>query len=302
MIDVTLLGTGGMMPLPNRWLASAMIRIGGRVILIDAGEGTQIAGRLHGYSYHDVDVILITHVHADHIGGLPGVLFSLALADRREPVLIAGPTGLLAVVRALMTIAGRLPYEVRLAELADGQHLPLGECTVSCIAGDHWVPCLGYRLDLPRAPRFVPEAAEALGLPRQLWGRLQQGENVVWKGEVIESAAVTGPPREGLAVGYVTDSRPTPAMPAFFRGVDLLICEGTFADPAQAQRASDRKHMLFREAATLAKESNAGALWLTHFSPALEQPEDWAAEATAVFSNTIVGYDGLQTTLRFPDR
>ncbi|MCS7003476.1 MAG: ribonuclease Z, partial [Dehalococcoidia bacterium] len=251
MIDVALLGTGGMMPLPNRWLASAMLRANGRVILIDCGEGAQIAGRLHGFGFREIDAILLTHFHADHILGLPGVIFMLQHSGRDEPVVIAGPVGVREVVRHLLVLTGDPGFPIATLELTGGEQFPVGDLLVSCVAGDHRGPVVAYRVDAPRPPRFRPEAAAALGVPRPLWRRLQHGEPVEVDGRIVQPTQVAGPPRPGLRVGYVTDTRVTEAMPAFFANADLLICEATFADPAQADRAIDRKHLLFREAAQL---------------------------------------------------
>ncbi|MCS6800989.1 MAG: ribonuclease Z [Chloroflexota bacterium] len=299
MLDVALLGTGGMMPLPGRWLASAMVRAEGRVVLIDCGEGTQIAARQHGFSFRDIEAILITHYHADHTGGIAGVLLSMELADRREPVLIAGPPGLRRLLEAVTVFSGRLPFEVHSLELQEGASFDVGPLRISCQLGDHWAPCFAYRLDLPRAPRFLPERARELGIPVEQWKVLQGGEAIQLGSRVIAPEDVLGPPRRGLSVAYVTDTRPTERLPTFLREVDLLICEATFADPAQADRAVERKHMLFREAGALAAAAGARRLWLTHFSPALTDPERWIDEARREFEHVTVGYDGLRTTLAF---
>jgi ribonuclease Z len=301
VIEVVLLGTGGMMPLPGRWLASAMLRSQGRAVLIDCGEGTQVAIRQYGFGFRAIETILLTHYHADHTAGLPGVLLAIAFAERTEPVTIVGPVGLSQVLQAVVTLAGPLPFPLEARELADGTAFPAGPFLGRALAGDHRVPCLAYRLDLPRAPRFLPERAQALGVPVEQWRVLQEGEPVVVGEQVVWPTAVLGPPRPGLSVGYLTDSRPTAQMPAFFADVDLLICEATFADPAQAERARQRKHLLFREAAALARASRARRLWLTHFSPALTDPASWQHEAEQEYPAVVVGTDGLQTVLRFAE-
>ena len=299
MLEVALLGTGGMMPLPGRWLASAMIRADGRVVLIDCGEGTQIAIRQHGFGFHDIDAILLTHYHADHTGGLVGVLLAMALADRETPVVVAGPPGLRRLLEAVTVFAGRLPFEVTAVELQEGATFDVGPLRVSCQLGDHWSPCLAYRLDLPRARRFLPERARELGIPVEQWRTLQAGESVQQGSRVFSPEDVLGPLRRGLSVAYVTDTRPTERLPAFLNDVDLLICEGTFADPAHAERAVERKHMLFREAGALAAAAGARRLWLTHFSPSLPDPERWVEEVRREFPAVTIGSDGLRATLTF---
>ncbi|GIW06232.1 MAG: ribonuclease Z [Dehalococcoidia bacterium] len=301
MLDVALLGTGGMMPLPNRWLASAMLRAEGRVVLIDCGEGTQIAARLHGFGFRDIDAILLSHYHADHTAGLPGVLLAMALAERHEPVVIAGPPGLRRLIAAVGVFTGRLPFEVNAVELQEGASFEAGPLRISCQLGDHTLPCFAYRVDLTRAPRFLPERARELGIPVDRWKTLQSGEPVQLGSRVVAPEDVLGPPRRGLSAAYVTDTRPTERLPAFLSDVDLLICEAMFADPAQAERAVERKHLLFREAGALAAAANARRLWLTHFSPALADPLHWIEEARREFAAVTVGYDGLRTTLAFDE-
>ncbi len=300
MIDVCLLGTGGMMPLPGRWLSSVLVRVQGRLLLLDCGEGTQISLKQVGWGFKPLDAICISHYHADHVAGLVGMLLMLANSDRTEEVSLYGPVGLAAVVEGQRRIAPCLPYPLRCAELRGGETFEAIGLRAQVLAADHGIPCLAYRFDLPRAPRFAPERAEALGLPRELWKLLQQGQTVQWGGRRVEPGEVLGEERAGLALGYVTDTRPTPAMPAFFHEVDLLICEGTYGDDSQLDRAQERKHMTFSEAARLARQAQARRLWLTHFSPSLERPRDYLEQATREFPGAVVGEDHLQTTLRFP--
>jgi ribonuclease Z len=302
MIDLLLLGTGGMLPLPDRWLSSLLVRCGGELTLFDCGEGTQIPWKRFGWGFRRVSAICISHTHADHVAGLPGLLLALANSDREEPVAIYGPVGTARVVAGLRTIAPVLPYELRVLELADGDRFPLPGGLQGCVvAGEHGLPCLAYRLDVARGRRFDPERATALGVPLPLWRPLQRGESVSWPGGRAAPDDVLGPPRRGLAVAYVTDTRPVAALQAFLAGVDLLVCEGTYGDPADLPKAVERGHMTFREAATLARDAEASALWLTHFSPALDQPDAYLPEATTNFPNTTIGYSGLTASLTFPD-
>jgi ribonuclease Z len=302
MIEAVLLGTGGMMPLPRRWLSSLLIRVEGQLTLFDCGEGTQIAWRESGWGFRRLGAICISHTHADHIAGLPGLLHAVANAGRTEPIEVFGPAGTEEVVRALRVIAPVLPYELQVMEFPGGDHFSLpGGLIGSCESGDHALPVLAYRVDLVRGRAFLPEQARALKIPTNLWSRLQAGEHVSWDGGRATADAVLGPPRRGLSIAYVTDTRPVPALPQFLERVDLLVCEGTYGSDEDFLKAERNRHMTFRETATLARDASANALWITHFSPALENPAEFAANATDVFSQATVGHDGLGVTLPFPN-
>lgn len=297
MLDLALVGTGGMLPLPNRWLSSVLIRYGSHLVLFDCGEATQVSLRQLGWGIKDIDLILISHVHGDHVLGLPGLLLTQGNSGRTEPVHIVGPPGLARVLAGLRQAAPYLPFEVRCAEFHNPDMARLDELQVSCTETQHHVPCLAYRLELPRAPRFLPDRARALGVPVQDWKRLQRGESV---GDV-QPTDVLGPPRRGLAVGLVTDTRPTPEIADLVHGVDVLICEATFGADEDQPRAVERRHMTFREAAQLAKAACARQLLLTHFSAGLTEPQMFIDNATEVFPNTIVGRDHLTLNLRFAE-
>jgi ribonuclease Z len=302
MIDLLLLGTGGMMPLPNRWLSSLLVRIGGDLVLFDCGEGTQIPWQSFGWGFRRLGTICLSHLHADHVAGLPGLLHAVANAGREEPLTVVGPPGTARVVQALREIAPALGYEVRIREIDEGVRLAMpGGAIATVLRGEHRGPCLAYRIDIARGPRFLVERAEAAGIPIQAWGRLQRGEDVTVAGRTYRSADYLGPPRKGVAVGFVTDTRPVPFLPKFLEGVDLLVCEGTYGDPADQVKAIEHKHMTFSEAATLAHEAGAGELWLTHFSPSIADPLVYRHYAEAIFPRVTVGYSGLQATVAFPD-
>lgn len=302
MIDLLLLGNGAMTPLPDRWLSSLLVRCQGELTLFDCGEGTQIAWRTFGWGFRRVGAICLSHCHADHVAGLPGILHSLANAGRTEPVAVYGPIGTELVVAGLRTIARDLPFAVSVRELGDGDACDLpGGLSGRVAAGEHRVPSLVYRVSLTRARRFDPARAESLGVPLPLWRALQRGEAVAWAEGEAAPDDVLGAPRRGLAFGFVTDTRPRSAMATLLRGVDLLVCEGTYGDPADAAKAAAWKHMTFTEAATLARDADARALWLTHFSPAMADPASFLPEATATFPNTTIGASGLTATLTFDD-
>jgi ribonuclease Z len=299
VLDVALVGTGGMMPLPNRWLSSVLIRFKSHLILFDCGEGTQISLRALGWGIKDIDLMLISHVHGDHIAGLPGLLLTQGNSGRTEPVQILGPAGLAETVSRLRVIAPYLPFDVRCRDLSPGDTFDLDGLRGSCALGDHHVPCLAYRLDLPRGREFLPERARRLGIPTEHWKRLQREEAIIFDGRTIAPDDVLGEPRRGLSTSLVTDTRPIPALCELARGADLLICEGTYGDDDDQPRAVERKHMTFREAAQLARAAEVKRLLLTHFSPALIDPATYAARAEEVFPETTIGRDHLTLSLKF---
>jgi ribonuclease Z len=301
MLDVYLLGEGGTMPLPGRWLSSLLVRYEGRLLLLDCGEGTQIPLRAAGWGLRAIDTILITHFHGDHVGGLPGLLLTLGNAERREPLTIFGPRSLGAVVAGLRVIAPHLPYDVECRELGGGERFALGPLQVACLAVEHSLPCLSYTFERPRQRRFEPERARALGLPPPLWGRLQRGESVTWEGRTVLPDAVLGAARAGVKLAFVTDTRPTAALPGFVADATLLVCEGMYGAAEDLPKALENRHMLFAEAAEIARAGGVDALWLTHFSPSLTAPADYLPVAQAIFPNTRLGSTGLTTTLSFPD-
>ncbi|MBP7320741.1 MAG: ribonuclease Z [Lachnospiraceae bacterium] len=302
MLDICLLGTSGMMPLPNRWLTSMMARHNGSSLLIDCGEGTQIAIKEKGWTFKPIDVICFTHYHADHISGLPGLLLTMGNADRLEPLLLVGPKGLTQVVDALRMIAPELPFEVVYKELQEPTEIFwVNGMKIRAFRVNHNISCYGYTIEIERAGRFMMEKAKSLGLPVQMWGRLQKGETIEFAGTIVEPNMVLGPPRKGLKVGYCTDTRPTKSMVEYMEGSDLLIIEGMYGEPEKAAKARQYKHMTFYEAAQVAKDANVGQMWLTHFSPSLVRPEQYMKDVTAIFEQSYLGKDGKTLELVFDE-
>lgn len=302
MIEAVLLGTGGMLPLPGRWLSSLLVRSAGDLTLFDCGEGTQIAWRAAGWGYRRVGAICLSHYHADHVAGLPGLLHAIANAGRTEPVAIYGPAGTTRIVAALRAIAPVLPFEAPVTDLAGGESFSLpGGLVGTCAVGQHGLPVVAYRADLHRTRRFDPERARALGVPVSAWRTLHRGDRATWNGGAAAPDDVLGPPRKGVALAYVTDTRPVPGLVSLVAGVDLLICEGTYGDNADSGKALERGHMTFAEAAGLAAAGKVGRLWITHFSPAVENPDAYLANATAVFPDVTIGRAGLAAGLAFRD-
>ena len=302
MLEVCLLGCGGMMPLPERWLTSLLLRCNGHSLLIDCGEGTQIALREQRLGFKDIDTICFTHYHADHISGLPGLMLTIGNCERTEPLLLVGPRGLERTVRRFLTVAPELPFPLEFLELEEGvQSFRRGELHITAFPVEHSMPCRGYTLELPRAGRFDPDRAREAGIPVPFWGRLQKGEIITENGQTYTPDQVLGPPRRGLKLVYSTDSRPVQEIARQAAGADLMVCEGMYGEPEKAQKAAEKRHMTFQEAAALAAQAQPERLWLTHFSPALTEPEAYLPLAREIFPATELGEDGKRITLRFKD-
>lgn len=302
MLDVCLLGCGGMMPLPYRWLTSLMVRYNGGSILIDCGEGTQIAMKEKGWSPKPIDMICFTHYHADHISGLPGLLLTMGNAERKEPLTLAGPKGLSRVVGALCTIAPELPFEVRFMELSEPEQT--FECNglrIRAFRVNHNIICYGYVIELDRAGKFKPEQAKAHQIPMKFWNRLQKGEVIEDNGNKYTPDMVLGKPRRGIKLTYTTDSRPTESIVSNAKDSDLFICEGMYGEPEKAARAKEYKHMTFYEAAKMAKQAQVKEMWLTHYSPSLVRAEEFMDRVKDIFPYAMAGRDGMTTELIFTD-
>lgn len=303
MLDICLLGTGGMMPLPYRWLTALMARYNGKSILIDCGEGTQIAMKEKGWSPKPIDVICFTHFHADHISGLPGMLLTMGNAERTEPLTIIGPKGVGHVVSALRTIAPELPFEVNCIEIeGNTQSFEFDGLRLTAFKVNHNVICYGYTLEVDRLGKFDAGKAKELGIPISFWNKLQHGETVSDNsGNTYTPEMVMGPARKGLKVTYVTDTRPTDSIVVNGQASDLFICEGMYGDDDMDEKARAHKHMTFYEAAELAKKAEVKEMWLTHYSPSLVKPEPYMNKVKKIFENSFPGKDGKSVDLLFED-
>ena len=302
MLDVCLLGSGGMMPLPYRFLTALMTRFNGSSLLIDCGEGTQVAIKEKGWSFKPIDVICFTHYHGDHISGLPGLLLTMGNADRTEPLTLIGPKGLERVVGSLRVIAPELPFPIIYKEIeGPEQTFEMNGYRLKAFRVNHNVLCYGYTLEIDRAGKFDVERAKAQDIPQRYWSRLQGGEIIETEDGVLIPDMVLGPPRKGIKLTYTTDTRPTDSIRRNAEGSDLFICEGMYGEKEKAAKAAEYKHMTFYEAAGLAQEAQVGEMWLTHYSPSLTRPEQYMNEVKKIFPAAKAGKDGMSDELMFED-
>lgn len=308
MIEVCLLGTGGMMPMPNRFLTSLMLRYNGGSILVDCGEATQIAMKKRGWSPRQIDYICFTHFHADHISGLPGMLLSMSNAERREEVTIIGPRGLTYICESLMAICPRLLFKVRFHEFSEAQEtflpdeLLMPDLTVTGFKVKHNMPCYGYRFDLARGGRFNADAAKAAGIELKYWNPLQKGKTIVTDdGRTLTPDMVLGPSRKGLRLTYTTDTRPTKSIVQNAKDADLFICEGMYGEPDKLEKAKEHMHMTMYEAAEIAVQARPKEMWLTHYSPSMVNPSQFRDAVRKIYPHTVTAKDGRTFMLRFED-
>lgn len=314
MVDIALLGCGGGVPIPERYLSSLLINYKGRKILIDCGEGTQVSMKILGWGFKSIDVICITHGHGDHIVGLPGLLATIGNSGRTEPITIIGPEGITDIVKGLRVIAPYLPYEliiienpkesVKIDTSVNFMNPSLGEfhdLIISTLELDHSSNCLGYGFYFRRKPKFEVESATINKIAKKFWNRLQKNETIIDHDRTYFPSMVMGKERVGIKLNFITDTRPNPEIAAFIKGSDLFVCEGTYGDENDIEKAIKNKHMTFNEAATLAFSGEVQELLLTHFSPSMLNPEEYKDRADSVFKNTIIGFDRLIKTISFKD-
>lgn len=308
MIEITLLGTAALLPLPERALTAALLCCGGRSILFDCGEGTQSAARKAGVSLMKTDLIALTHFHGDHIFGLPGLLQTLHCMGRTAPLYLTGPAGLQEEMAPIMKLTGRTDYPIellelppeglRLAELVQGWP---EEASLRAFPTEHRVPSRGYCFALARAGKFDPETAAALGVPVRQWGLLQKGRSVQVGENLILPEQVLGPTRRGIKVVFSGDTLACDSLIAAAKEADLLLCEATYGENEQAVLAAEYGHMTFAQAAGVAAQAGVKTLWLSHFSQRIEDPQTYLPNAAAVFANTVCGFDGMTATLQFTE-
>lgn len=304
MPDICLAGTGGMLPLKDRYLTGCFLEYNGKAILIDCGEGMQVALASSDLKISRIEMILITHNHADHVTGLPGLLLSMGNCSREEPIDIYLPESAERVVRNLISVCGRLPFDVRLHMLPDKEAVSFTAdkidpmLTIYTLPVRHSVKCLAYSMVLEKKAVFQPDKAQSLGVPVKMWRVLHSGEAVTLDdGRVIQPDEVLGDKRPPVKVTYVTDTLPIDAIVSFAKNSDLFICEGMYGDADKKQSMNEKGHMLMQDACRLAGKACVKELWLTHYSPAEKHPENFEKELKKLFPNVIISKDGEKKTL-----
>jgi ribonuclease Z len=302
-LDVVFLGTSGGMPSAQRNPAGLLLRRGGERLLFDCGEGTQRQLLRSTVGLVDLSEVFMTHYHADHYLGLPGMLKTFALRGRETPLTVYGPPGLRDLFGSLKRIFGKVTYPIELVELRAGDVLDRGDYSLVPFAVSHGVAAIGYALvEEPRPGRFDVETADALGVPSgPARGALQRGDSITLPdGRVITPAAVLGPARPGRKVVLAGDTEPTATVIEAARHADVLVHEATFCDE-EAERAAETKHATARGAAAVAREAEVGLLALTHVSPRYVGREV-ADEAREVCPHTVVPKDFDTIEVRFEER
>ena len=304
MVNITMIGTGGNVPSPKRFCSSALINYKGRKILIDCGEGTQISMKKIGCGFKNIDVILITHLHGDHINGLPGLLQTLGNAEKRDVLRIIGPVGIKKIIYFMLNIIEGVPYRIEVIEnpfgcfsINDGY---FKDIEISTLPLDHSTECLGYSLYFKRKRKFSQERALKNNIPKNLWKGLQEGRTYYIDDYVYSPDSVLGDFRQGIKLSFVTDTRPLSSIPDFISNSDLFICEAMYGDDMDISKAVKNKHMTYREAANLAKKGNVKRLLLTHFSPSVDNPMEFLDNAKNTFYNVEIPMDGYTTTISYP--
>ena len=303
MINLCLLGCGGSVPQPERSLTSLLLNIKGSRILIDCGEGTQVSMKQVGWGFKNIDIICLTHFHLDHILGLPGLLLTIANSDRREAINIIGPTGLSKVIDTFKTFLNYLPYNINIIECngTDNPVLETDDFNISTLSLEHSVICVGYSISIKRKRKFETAKAESNMVPKQVWKDLQNGKTITFLEKVFTPDMVLGDERKGIKVSYITDTRPIKEIESFVKDSDLFICEGMYGNDDDHHKAKENKHMTFSEAATIAKNSDVKELWLTHFSPSMEDEKIYINNAKNIFKNTKLGFDRAQKEIKYSD-
>ena len=305
MIDLVLLGCGGNVPMPNRNLSSLFINYRGHKVLIYCGEGTQVSMRMKNCGFKDIDLILITHLHGDHIIGLIGLLSTIGNSGKSDNLTIVGPRGITEAINAIRVLVEYLPYKINIIEdpkeTFSIENDILKDLEISALELEHSTECLGYSLYFNRTPKFNVQKALINNVPKELWNRLQNSNEIFYNNRTYTSDMVLGDDRKGIKISFVTDTRPLFTIPDFIKDSDLFVCEAMYGDDMDISKAMKNKHMTFTEAANLARLGQVKKLLLTHFSPSLENPHEYLGNATRIFENTIIGEDRLSLSLNYED-
>lgn len=301
MLDLSLLGVGGGMPMPNRFLSSLMINYKGRKILIDCGEGCQVSMRLLGWGFKSLDLILITHLHGDHINGLLGLLSTIGNSGREEPLTIIGPKGMEECIRAFRVLVPYLPYDLNIIEVSENEKFKYKffGLDIESIYVSHSSPCVAYSIYLKRSRKLLREKAEELEIPKEYWGTLQRENFVEFDGRTINPEMVLGEDRGGIKISFVTDTRPIEGIIDFIRESDIFFCEGNYESNENIEKAIMNFHMTFEEAALLAQKGNVKKMILTHFSPSISDPNSFIDNSRNIFEESYIGVEREIIALSF---
>lgn len=299
-----MIGTGGNVPSPKRFCSSSLLNYKGKKILIDCGEGSQISMKKIGCGFKGIDLILITHLHGDHINGLPGLLQTLGNAEKRNPLTIVGPKGIKKVIYFMLNIIEGVPYEINIIENPSGcfsiNEDILRDIEISTIDLNHSTECIGFSLYFKRSRKFIQKLALENNVPKKLWKGLQEGRTYIIDDNTYTPDLVLGEYRRGIKISFITDTRPIPSIYDFVKNSDLLICEAMYGDDMDISKAVKNKHMTFRESATIAKKGDVEKLLLTHFSPSVDDPNIFRNNAESIFKNVIIPEDGYSITVSYP--
>ncbi|MDR2792372.1 MAG: ribonuclease Z [Treponema sp.] len=306
-MEAFILGCGGMAPLPHRHLTSVLLRREGELFLFDGGEGTQVSLRALNLRWKKISVLFVSHTHADHVTGIPGLLMLSSQVDRAEPLYIIGPPRIGEYIETNRRVLDMyINYDIIVKEITAPGVVWQGEgFRVRAFPLRHTKPCFGYAFEEdPRPGAFHPEKAAALGVPRgPLWSKLQEGEPVQAEdGSVVKPQDVLGSERSGRKFSFVTDTLAFPAIADEVAGSDLFVCEGMFGKPLRAT-AHEKKHMTAEEAAALAVKARVKRLALIHYSPRYSDYELKALvkEAQAVFPDTVLSRDRVSFPIEYAD-
>ena len=294
------------MPLPGRFLTSILIRRDGDLFLFDAGEGTQVSLKMLSLKWKKISAIFISHMHADHVTGLPGILMLSSQVDRSEPLYIFGPPRLKEYVEQTRRILDMyINYEIVVVPVEEGKVMEDDEFSIECFRLDHTKPCFAYSLvEKKRKGEFFPEKALSLNVPKgPLWGKLQRGESIkLDDGNVVTPEMVMGKERNGRKISYVTDTLYFPEISDFVHDSDILFCEGMF-ERALLESALEKKHMTAEQAAMIARDGNCRRLMLQHYSPrySKEELKILENEAKAIFPETVLTRDRMAFSVPLKD-
>lgn len=306
-LEAFILGCGGMMPLPHRHLTSVLLRREGELFLFDAGEGTQVALRKLNLRWKKITAIFISHTHADHITGLPGILMLSSQVERSEPLYIIGPPKIKEFIESSRRVLDMfINYEIIVKEITSDSEVFCGsDFRVKAFALEHTKPCYGYAFEEdPRPGKFNPDLAKKLKVPvGPLWSKLQNGEEVLNSdGVIVKASEVVGNKRKGRKFSFVTDTVYLPKIAEEVKDSDLFVCEAMFAKGLETD-AYEKKHMTCMQAAKIAKDANVKKMAMIHYSPRYTNSDlkKNLVDARTVFPETILSKDGLILPLEYED-